>query len=87
MNRLERHERVSSRLAPLSDAAAEAIMRRYAVRALSANAFFDALVTGSKSTPYPPAVCRGVKPRRRSAALVSIGTRRPGIGVRTGTPG
>ncbi len=39
----------------LGPPAAAALMRRYAARALVTNAFFDALVTGSKRTPYPPA--------------------------------
>lgn len=32
---------------------AEAVMRRYARRALVTGAFFDALVTGDKTAPYP----------------------------------
>jgi hypothetical protein len=37
----------------LGPAAAEPVLRRYADRALVTDAFFRALVTGSKSTPYP----------------------------------
>jgi hypothetical protein len=37
----------------LGPAEVSSLLRRYAARALVMNAFFDALVTGSKSTPYP----------------------------------
>jgi hypothetical protein len=37
----------------LGPPSAEALMRRYAQRALVTNTFFDTLVTGAKTTPYP----------------------------------